>query len=168
MEGNNMKLLIVAFVTLIVGVSLLIVIANEGSNVRDKITISNETINLSPYRQGSNNTCNESYPALTIANPPTTWRLNAEYGCYVSDVSVANWNGTAFTNGTDYVFYENNGTWRCLESGTFNGTETNNTVMAYTYCPDTYLTQSWARTMVGIVPGFFSIALIAVAIGIAA
>lgn len=166
MEGNDLKLLIVAFVSLIVGISLLIVISGENVKVRETIDISNETIDLSSYRNLSGNwSCNESVPVTTIANPPTTWRLENEYGCWISDINMGNHNGTDWTNGTDYVFYERNGTWRCLNSELFNHTETNLTVINYTYCPDTYLTQSWARVMVGIVPGFFAIALIAMAIG---
>lgn len=166
MEGNNLRLLIAAFIVLIVGVSLLTVIASEGSNVRDKVDADNESIDIGPFRdQMNNNTCNESYGPITLANAPTTWRLNAEYGCYLSSITMGNPNGTVFANGTDYVIYENNGTWKCIDSATFNYTSTNNTYIDYTYCPDTYLTQSWARTMIGTVPGFFSIALIAVAIG---
>jgi len=170
MDGGNMKLLIAAFVVLLVGVSLLTVIASETSNVTETITIHNETLNITSFRNGSihTNNCNVTATPVQITNYPTGWRTNSEYGCHISGFAMHTANGSVLTNGTDFQFYPNNGTWKCLvANGVFNNTDTTNmTAMNYTYCPSTYLTQGWSRTMVQTVSGFFAIALIAVAIGL--
>ena len=167
MEGDNLKLLIAAFITLLVGVSLLTVIAGEGNAVREKINIGNESLNITSFRNESESDCNITMIPVPISNAPSGWQTESSYGCWITDFTMDFSNGTDLTNGTDFVFYANNGTWKCLLSSGINWTTTTNmTAMNYTYCPDTYLTQSWARTMVGTVPGFFSLALIAVSIGL--
>lgn len=172
MENNNITLLIAAFVALLIGVSLLSIIAQEGNSVRETVNVLNDsTINIAGFREDAGGGCNDSIAPVAIANPPTDWRTELEYGCQISNFVISTGNGTALTNGTHYVFYPNNGTWHCINTveaaDVWNLTNTHNTTEAnYTYCPDGYLVQNWSRTMIGIVPGFFAIALIAVAIGL--
>lgn len=170
MDSGNIKLLITAFVCLLVGVSLLTIIAGEANDVRETINIRNETLNVASFRNASGidgNNCNDTVTPVQITNYPSGWRTNSEYGCHIASFVMHQSNGTSWTNGTEFQFFPNNGTWKCLINAGFNNTDTTNmTALNYTYCPDDYLTQAWSRTMLGIVPGFFAIALIAVGIGL--
>ena len=160
MENSSITMLIGAFICLIVGVSLVGVVATESNAVTDMITISGESIDYTTAVQ-VNGTINESVE-FTIANVPSGWRIT---GCPVSSFDLYNTSSSLVLT-TDYTFNTATGIITFKNSANVNGTATNVTTATYVYCDKEYLTQSWNRTIINLVPGFFALALMGVAIGL--
>lgn len=166
MENKNITVFIAAFIALIVGVSLLSVVATQGNLVVDKITVAGESIDFGAAIMSAttNGTINETY-SFTIANPPTGWETT---GCPISNFVATN-ASTTFVSGTDYVLTESTGVITFNNTVNMNATagdDSNITNVTYTYCSSDYMTQGWQRTVLKLVPGFFALALIGVGIGL--
>ena len=162
MEGRNISILIAAFIALIVGISLLSVVATQSNLVVDKINASGETIDFTAAN--NDGAINETYP-FTIANPPTGWEVT---GCPITDFVAYN-DSTTFVSGTDYVFTASTGVITFKNTVNINasaGDDANKTSVSYLYCSSDYLTQGWQRTVLSLIPGFFALALIGVGIGL--
>ena len=160
MENSSISMLIGAFVALIIGISLIGVVATEGNEVTNKVTISGESIDYTTAVQ-VNGTINNSVE-FTIANVPSGWRIT---GCPVSSFDLYNTSSSLVLT-TDYTFNTATGIVSFKNSANVNGTATNVTTATYKYCDKEYLTQSWNRTIIDLVPGFFAIALMAIGIGL--
>ena len=160
MENSSISMLVGAFVALIVGISLIGVIALEGNDMTNKITISEETIDYTTAR-GINGTINESIE-YTIANIPSGWRVT---GCPTTSFDLYNDSGS-LTLTTDYLFTASTGVITFKNTDNVNGTATNTTLATYQYCDSEYLTQGWNRTIINLVPGFFALALMGIGIGL--
>lgn len=161
MDGKNIALLLGAFVALIVGISLIGVTASQGNLVTDKKIVTNEAIDISSARTSAG-AINTTYP-ITITNYPSGWKVTE---CPVSEVTYGN-SSTDFTLTTDYTFTDTTGVLLLKNTNTVQmGNATNATVMDYTYCGDDYLTQNWSRTSIDLIPGFFAIALMLIAVGL--
>lgn len=163
MENKNVAMLVAAFVALIIGVSLIGIIASQGNAVTSKQHVGGELINVGSARIGLSGygSINESVSNFTIANAPTGWKkldCPAKFGTFG--------NGTInLTLGIDYEVFGSSGIIRILNTSTTNGSLSNNTYMTYTYCADDYLNSSFGRTGINLVAGFFAIALLLVAVG---
>jgi hypothetical protein len=153
--------LLMAFVTLLVGVILIGTVATEGLGKTEKTIVLNEQHAL-VINDGS---INETYN-YTVNNPPTSWKIT---DCPITNLEVMN--GTddiAFTEGVDY--YED------LTAGTFyfqNSSTTvamigddNSTYVNYDYCGDDYMNLGWGRTSINLIAGFFAIAILMVSLGL--
>ena len=159
MENENIKLLIGAFVALIIGISLIGIIASTGNNITNTINISGETVDYTSAVQ-VNGTINSSVE-FTIANVPTTWRIT---GCPI--VGITLYNSTSSLTVVDYTFTASTGIITFNNSANVNGSASNTTSATYQYCDNEYLTQGWNRTIINLVPGFFAIALMGIGIGL--
>jgi len=100
----------------------------------------------------------------TLAYAPTDWRAE---DCQISSVVVLN-NTKALTAGVDYNFFPKTGTLQMLNttrtsSGAAGLGADNATLTSYNYCGSDYINQSWARTVLDLVPGFFVLALLVAA-----
>jgi len=157
--------LIMAFVTLIIGISLLGVIATTGLGVTDQTVTRNETLNIAPFKNLVNTSAiNTTYTAtLTHGYATTDWQYD---DCSIAVTLLALNNGTAATVTTNYIV-GGNGEIN-LTNSAFWWTESasNSTLITYTYCQDEYMTLGWGRTIIGIVPGFFAIALLMVSLAL--
>jgi len=162
MENKNITILIAAFIALIVGISLLGVVATQSNIVVDKINASSETIDFTAAN--TDGTINETYP-FTITYPPTGWEVT---GCPITNFVAYN-DSTTFVSGTDYVFTASTGVITFNNTVNMNATagdNSNKTTVTYVYCGSDYLTQSWQRTILKLIPGFFALALMGVGIGL--
>ena len=153
--------LITGFVLLIIGVVLLSSIAAVGLEKTTFTLVGSENVAIYPHDATTMSTTNVS----TLANAPSGWQL--EDGCAISGLTLSN--GTELgTLTTDYTPDLSAGTITFVDtvwSQTLIGAN-NYTTASYSYCGDDYLQQSWQRTIVNIISGFFAISLMVIAVGI--
>jgi len=164
MEKDSLPMLLAAFVALIVGISLIGVIAAQGNAVTDLTPVGSESVDFSSTKTiAGNNTINSSID-ITLTNAPTGWKIT---GCPITGLTLANESGTLLTITTDYTFTASTGVINFENTDIVNRTTSTNISTAnYNYCGDDYLNQGWSRTIIDLIPGFFALALMAVGIGL--
>ena len=160
MEGKSITMLIGAFLALIVGVSLIGIVASTGNEITDTINISGENISYVTAREAGTGAVDTT--VFTIANPPTGWRIT---GCPITRFVLHN-SSSSLTNVVDYTFTASTGSIVFNNTDNVNGSVSNTTTATYVYCDKEYLTQGWNRTIINLVPGFFALALMGVSIGL--
>ena len=154
--------LVLAFVTLILGVVFAAQVATIGQGVTTTTAVTNETIDISDARISDSN-INESVQ-FTLAHANTGWKTEPSE-CEITSPTLYINTSTVGTENTDYnitvdgiVTFKN--TTSMINSGT------NNTLISYSYCPDDYMNLSWGRTGINLVPGFFALALLLISVGL--
>jgi hypothetical protein len=154
--------LLMAFLTLIVGVVLLGTIAGSTASVSQLQVISNETQAIGAAISGG--ITNTSY-RFTVTNAPTGWKVD---DCPLTDIAIVNGTNAALTRDTHYTFYPTNGTWYLKGAGTNESKfwANNNSYVTYSYCGDDYLNLSWGRSMLSVAVGLFAIALLGVSVAL--
>jgi len=153
--------LIIAFIALIIGIVLLPTIATQGNLVTDRISIKNESHSFT-YAPPYTNQTNVNY---TVTNAPTGWKSQ---DCPIVLINITNNNSRTLVEGTDFIIERSTGVYGLYNTTVNNqsvGVE-NNTYITYTYCPDDYMNLSWGRTGIKLVPGFISIALLLISVGL--
>ena len=167
--GNDINgKLVLAFVTLLLGVVLIGVIATQQLAVTDRTAIASEVHNVLPTIETGRDVTNiNATITYTLTNAPTGWKLADD--CPVAGFSLANSSGSAFTLTTDYLVDLDAGTYTLVDSATAVATlplGDNNTYASYQYCGDDYMNLGWGRTAINLVGGFFAIALVMTALGL--
>jgi len=167
MANNTISKLVLGFIVLIVGISLIGTIATQSLLVTEKTDIASETLDISSDRSvagvcsmGVNGT-----NVLTLVNAPSGWKTA---DCPITSFSMDNQTGVTTAVTTDYVLFANNGTLY-LKNTTIWGNcaiSDNDTTVSYTYCSDEYLNVSWGRTILNLISGFFALALLGVSVGL--
>ena len=164
MSLSSAQKLILAFVTLIIGVLLITQISTSVNDKTATVDVVGETHKTTMV---ANNV--SDVVAYTVTNAPTGWKVN---DCPLTNFAIKNASGTTLTVTTDYtvtastgVYYVKNTTATNKASGFFNPAN-NYTYVDYTYCGDEYMNVGWGRTVMNIVPGFFAIALLLVAVAL--
>jgi len=165
MEQKNINFLVLAFVFLIIGVVLIGPVASNVNDRTEKVTILNETLDISAARiPGFILSINESYP-FTITNYPDDWKI---LDCPITDFVFRNQTQVDTIVTTDYIFFPANGTLLLMNSSAYHIGGTlqviNTTTMDYVYCADDYLNSSWGRSVLNTVPGFFALALLGISL----
>lgn len=164
-KTSSMKVMITAFVVLILAIAFLTSIADQTSTVTSKENIADETTNLatSCYASGlvneSNSDCN-----ITVTNYPTSWRIE---DCPLDDVVVSNATGTLLTLDTDYHLFASSGIVQMLNTAETNSTNLGNVLVDYSYCGDSYMNSSWGRTILGTNVGIYALAVLIIIIAAA-
>ena len=166
-EFGNTEKLILAFVALIIGVSLIGIVASNSAAVTTHQSAT-ETANLVTSRIRLENGTGMSNGSLYVTNGYNTearaWKLG-ERDCDMATPSfVGNATGRAAGSGagvlvvtTDYTF-ATNGKFTQNAAPLGYG---NTTYIDYSYCKDDYLTQGWSRSIMNMIAGFFALALLA-------
>lgn len=170
METSNK--LILAFLTLILGVVLIGTIASQSLAVTAKDIALNESHTLAvttclQYNVLTGWTVNETLSGcnITVTNYPKDWEI---VDCPIDELVVYNNTYTAgtLTEGTDYVFFEGAGVIQMQNTtSTQNGT-VNHTYLDYQHCPSDYMNLGWGRTLTNMISGFFALTLLAVSVGL--
>lgn len=150
--------LVIAFVTLIVGIALLSQVSVISLDATDKTSVNNEAVTIIKYDNVSVNTTR----VYTLTNAPTGWKTA---DCPLASIVLSNSSGTVFTITTDYLVTPAAGTFTLKNTTATTQTADNKTYVDYTYCADDYLNLSWGRSVINYVPGFFAIALLLVSLG---
>jgi len=169
MEQKNINYLILAFVFLIVGSVLIVSIATSTNAVVDKETVTGEALNLTTTRIADSLLSYDPAVELTIVNVPAGWEIA---DCPITNFVLYNQTGTVTEIATDYLFTPATGVLTLVNSTIWHSGDAVNTVIQpdndttldYTYCDEDYLNSSWGRTVLGIIPGFFALALLSVAL----
>jgi Tfp pilus assembly protein PilV len=164
-EAGTVTKLVSAFVMLIVGISLIGVVATQTTTNTQTTVTSPQTFTVA-YLDGLNvNTTARFYPSI-IATQAGTYMSDTD-GCKTADImgatTITNASGTGLTVTTDYV--ANAAGYITFTNTSAVRGSTNTTVGYFSYCPDGYTAQSWARTILNLVPGFFALALMAISLG---
>jgi len=164
MDNKNVMILVVAFMSLIVGVGLLGVVAQEGLAKTTTLYVANETIDIANARDdaGGNATLNQTIQ-FTITNAPTGWKITE---CPISNFDLRNQSGQTMTVNIDYYFTANSGLLNLTNVEILNSTSSNTTAVNYNYCGDDYIVSAWQRTVLNLVPGFFALALLGISLGL--
>jgi len=169
MTENNgvVGMLIAAFVMVILGVSLIGVIATQANEAVDKERVTEAVTIVRNLSTATGYSVNET--AITLANPPTGWKTS---DCPISTVLV--WNttiagdsDTLLTLTTHYTIDANAGTITFVNGTDFSTTGddivyNNLTNVRYDYCADEYINSDFGRTVLPLVSGFFALALLGV------
>jgi len=169
MADNTIQKLILGFLVLIVGISLIGTIATQAILVTEKTGVASETLDISGARVNSGAcpmSINETYP-LALVNSPTGWKTS---DCPITSFSMVNQTSVAATVTTDYVLFANNGTLLLMNTTRFVGDDCDQTINAttltYNYCSDGYLNVSWGRSILNLIGGFFALALLGASVGL--
>lgn len=165
-NGTVMKL-VTAFVMLIVGISLIGVVATQTVSVTSK-TRESQSINYAAAKNYDGNAINETirfYPTRAT-EAITGWR--ADYSeCAVGTVIIGsntNASGTLWVDPTDIV--RNSAGYFTLKNTLKVNGSNNITIFTTDYCADGYTTQGWSRSILNLIPGFFALALMGIALGL--
>ncbi len=167
MENKDINYLVLGFVFLIIGIALIGSIAGEVNKRVDKLTVVDESNDLTGCVVPIGGTLlfgvDESAAAcnITVTNLPTGWKV---VDCPLTSVVVGNAT-LDFTDGTEYNnLLASVGVIQMLNVTTTQFGYVNTTLVDYTYCADDYLNTSWGRSVLVTVPGFFALALLGVAL----
>jgi hypothetical protein len=169
MENKTIGILISVAVVLLMGVILIQIIADNSYPKTVRTAIASETINIAPARLAGNAINASYYFHLSKGCPyATAWRQDAGTECQIDYNWVRNSSGALLTDPTDVVKISNGGICAGYQSGDIrfansalmNATVTNTTTVSYSYCADDYMTQSWSRTILNMVPGFFALGIL--------
>jgi hypothetical protein len=165
MSLSTAQKLILAFVTLMLGVVLIGTIASNGLAVTEKTYVADETSSFATARiYGAANNIDETNASanVTVTNAPTGWKVQ---DCPLTSVAVGN-SSTDFTLDTDYHLYASSGIVHLKNTTNWINTPGNSTYIDYRYCGDGYLNLSWGRTLLNLIGGFFAIAILLVSVGL--
>lgn len=166
-----MSILIAAFAAILVGVMLIGSVASEtyGKTGRG-IPVVDESYNLSNVYNSDSGFMNSTIMGTFIYNGVQCY--NGEGKWVSNSFVVTNESGTVLTSGNYTVDYSNQ-TIVFLNTSTtdpesygasfFGG---NITLIDYQYYPADYMCESWQRTVLNLVPGFFGLAILAVGLGL--
>ena len=159
--------LMMAFVTLIIGIVLLGVVSIESADVTSKDIAQNETVDLVNYKNLANvSQINTTYVIpLDNAYATTDWQSD-DGGCDFVVNLFALANATPVVDGTDYNITSDGGLSLFDSAMWHTETMSNSTYITYTYCEDEYMTLSWGRSVMVLIPGFFAIALLMVSLAL--
>ena len=161
---KGMNLLIAAFITLILGIVLLSVYADMSAANTNQVTNTQTNILVAKDKGSEHVNTTKVYTIDTATNTLNTWR--ADYSdCIPSTIVLKNSSGATATETTDYTYTAATGQLLFKDTITMNGTGSNATTIAYSYCPDGYLPQGWSRSLANIAVGLFAVLCLAAAIG---
>ena len=160
-----MMLLLVGFVALIIAVSLVTPLAQEGNKVTTKTVVTDEAVSATSALIGPQ--FNVTVNLGPVANVPTSWKIK---DCPLTITKVTNVTKTAnLAETTDYTLSSTTGVLNMVNSTTnqesFGVGTNNNTYITYSYCPDVYLTADWARTSINTTMGFFALGCFLTSVG---
>jgi hypothetical protein len=160
---STIQKLLLAFITLIIGLVLVGQVATVGQGVTSTKSITGETQALAT--NGTDlNTTGMTGATYTIVNYPTSWKV---LDCPITSFSIKNSSGSALVADTDYTFTASSGQFVLLRTDLTKATlyPSNVSYQSYVYCGDDYLDVSWGRTVLNLTPGFFALALLIFSVG---
>ena len=163
--------LVLAFITLMVGLVLIGTIATQANNVTTPISVSSETVNIAPARLagGAINTSK----VFTVTNAATGWKSTdapneclPAYGAagYGAPFIYYNQSGDYMTKNTDYIVTSTTGSFTLKNVKNLNSSTSNTTTVSYSYCGDGYMNSSWGRTILNVNVGLYALAILIIVI----
>lgn len=146
------------FVILLVGLILTSSVANTANKVDTKQVFLNDSIVYNPSVTPASPSINTTFQ-MNITKAQTDWRTT---GCPISGYTFTNNNGTALTENTDYVFTSATGNFTLLNTTKtiWMVTNSNNTLINYTYCDSGYSTDSATQALTSLIQTFMVVVLL--------
>jgi hypothetical protein len=166
-KDKTISVLISVAVLVILAIAFLSSIATQTLSTTQKTVVSDEQHLLSATGACTDGTINETY-TYTLTNAPTGWKLT-DSDCVVGNFVISNSSGTAFTETTDYVVNTTAGTYTLKNTAAVNqscATGDNITLVDYDYCGDSYMADSWGRSILNTNTGLFAIAILIAVIAV--
>jgi hypothetical protein len=167
-KDKTLTVFMAAFIAVLLAVALIGTIADTSNTSTKKLTVSDESYNLSSlgcYQAGQVNGTTDVNCNLTVTNAPTGWE---QEDCPLTSVVVTNNTGTALTLDTDYLVFASTGIIQMLNTTSTNSTNLGNVAKVdYAYCGDGYLNSSWGRTILDTNVGMFALTILIIAIAAA-
>ena len=161
-NDNIMSLMVIGFVSLILAAVLIGQIVVAG-NVYTTHTTKTEALNLAPARI-ANGAINTTY-SFTLGTGVSDWRNDYASDCIPTVINYKNSTGDTLAVTTNYVYTSTTGGLTLKNTDSVNNTASNASTVAYSYCPDGYVAQSFGRTSIQMVYGLFALAALAIAVG---
>lgn len=166
MEKNKINILLLAFVTLILGLALVAQVASSGNAITSKTT-ETQTIDVSAARL-EGDAINEStrFTPTRTAEAVGGWRSEQDE-CDAGTLilgTYTNASGTEYEDPTDIV-RNTAGYFTLKNTASVNGS-TDVVLFTTSYCPDSYLTSSWSRNAINYAIGFFALALLGISLAL--
>lgn len=145
----DVKNILMTFVLVVLGVALIGQLADAQYGATNPFGVTNETFDISAYRNGANTTINESYQA-TLANDD--W--------VASGISAILYeNGSALETSLYTIDYTNE-LINLTNASVLLDYPSNNTYVTYQFYPETYVHHSTSRVLIGFLTLFFVIGLL--------
>lgn len=158
--------LVLAFVTLILGAVLIIVIADNTLANTTQSFVANETVSLAPARVGDGTGDLDPAVSLSLENAILgTWREDVSE-CEIKNFVLRNQSYIVMTATTDYVLDADGATFTVVNNNNMNKTISNSTFVTYNYCANDYLNSGFGRSILNLVGGFFALALLGASVGL--
>jgi len=147
--------IVMMLMVIIACLALTSAIFSEQSVMTDKRAIVDESIDISSARMVADTTengINTTASNFTIANFPEGWKIT---DCPISLVTYGN-TTTEWAVGTDYAIEGSSGIVTIFNSTAVRTSESNSTLIDYSYCQDGYNKDSGSRSLAGII-GLFAV-----------
>jgi len=168
MEKNNSLLLVAAFMAMVIGVALLISISTQEQILTSTIRVSNESFDFGAAATESYSNINGSYN-FTITDLAQPNEIGDEFISSACIITMYNASGGAlYTEDTHYSVNCGLNIFSFLNhSQTVNDSKTgNDTMITYEFTDKNYIKESWQRSVLDLVPGFFALSLLLIGIGL--
>jgi len=156
----EIRIILAAFIAILIGVILVSVVATEQTPLTQLSKQRNESLTFVKNGVFVNNTT-----AYTVNFPPANPIDDANRGCAISSFSLQNSTGTNWVLTTDYTVTLSTGVFYLKNTTNTVHTSNNITYVTYNYCDDTYLRSSWSRSALEMMPGFAALAILLISIG---
>jgi len=165
-KSNLTGYIISIAIAILLGVILVAIIADDTVS-STALTSVTDTVDISSLR--SEFIINASLGPLNatdILSQPASasaWKT-LDTTCAISAIRLYNQTGDLMTLTTDYTWTTdgngNIGNLTLENIPDLNSSASNITTITYDYCPNDYITESWQRTVLNMVPGFFALGIL--------
>jgi len=159
----SIGVIVIVIMGIFAGLALLQEIFNQQNVLTDKLTVTNETLDISTASvDGETNTTKVFY----ITNNPTGWKISS---CPITSLTITNSSGSSFTKATDYAVTEAYGNITFKNTVTVNQTfaSDNLTYLGYAFCRDGYNKDSSSRGIARIIGLFAALGMVVFVLGYA-
>ncbi len=168
MEKSHVQILIGGFIAILLVAVLIGTIASETQTKTTKGYQLNATFDITGFKTLFNNTINTSYTKLLAKGYPGADVRTDTAACNIDDLVIyigTNATDKALILNTDFN-YTTRGLVAFYNSTSMWDNRTNTTLVTYRYCGTDYLTESWSRSLLNVVPGLIALACLVIAVAI--
>jgi len=173
-ENNKTVMILVTLAIAIILVGALIASISDETQKKTTKTTVTETVNIAPARLADNNINATYYFHLDHGCPhATSWRNDLGSECEISNDGIQNSTGGTLSDPTDVVFVSNGTVCSGYASGDLHfvnstglvNTASNTTTVTYSYCASDYMSSSWGKSLLNLVPGLLAVGLLVAVVG---
>lgn len=166
MDNKSVGIVIAVAIAVLMGAILIAIIAEQ---TVDKTALTEQVDSINKATAYSGAQINESKTMSLSKGSVTGWRAD-DSSCSISSIVVKNASVTltnaacAPTGSGDYYYVKNAGYFVFCNNTNIREQPNTSITATYSYCADDYVSSSWGRTLMNMVPGFFAIAILVVSV----